>query len=324
MKPRTKMITESNFADHINNFIAQKKALGYLYDTAFHRLYNFANYVKEHYPDATVLTKEIAFEWCLRQDGEHVRTVSYRIILMRELAKYLISIGEEAFIIPTEVLPKTLVKPTHIFTMEELNLFFAKADTSIYTEHRLNSIVAPAVFRILYCCGLRPTEPLKLRTEDVNLNDGTVDILESKGHKSRTIVLPDDLSDYLKDYHKKISNLIPDRKAFFPNINGDHHNYHYLWEWFKQIRACPDVFGRSQIKPQLYDFRHSFATHRLYLWMNEGKDINTMLPYLSTYMGHADLPSTYYYIHFVPGLFENLAGEQYTENPNLLPEVVTL
>jgi hypothetical protein len=56
--------------------------------------------------------------------------------------------------------------------------------------------------------------------------------------------------------------------------------------------------------------------------MSEGKDLNVMLPYLSTYMGHADLPSTYYYIHFVPGLFENLAGAKFMENQNLLPEVM--
>jgi integrase len=241
---------------------------------------------------------------------------------MREFAKYLISIGEEAFIIPTELLPKTLVKPTHIYKMDELKLFWEEADKIPNIDEQFNNLVFPAVFRMLYCCGLRPIEPLKLRVEDIDFNNGTVEILESKGHKSRTISLPDDLCEYLKNYHKQIRKSLPNRIAFFPNKKGEHHNYWYLWGLFKKIRSNLEVFNESREKPQLYDFRHSFATHRLYLWMSEGKDLNVMLPYLSTYMGHADLPSTYYYIHFVPGLFENLAGAKFMENQNLLPEVM--
>lgn len=46
-----------------------------------------------------------------------------------------------------------------------------------------------------------------------------------------------------------------------------------------------------------------------------------MLPYLSAYMGHAQLSDTYYYIHLVPGLFEKMAGFDYSASDYLLPEV---
>jgi integrase/recombinase XerD len=317
-----KTIAAGKFASKLNEFITQKRVLGYLYEDAFYKLNNFANFVYTKYPDADILTKEIAFDWCLKKDDENSKTLTARVILMREFAKYLISIGEKAFIIPTELLPKTLVKPTHIYKMEELKLFWQEVDMIPDAKGQFNSLVFPAVFRMLYCCGLRPTEPLKLRVQDVDLTNGTIDILESKGHKSRNIPLPDDFCTYLKRYHEQISRLIPDRIAFFPNKKGDHHNYWYLFCLFKKIRENLFVLDNVQPKPQLYDFRHSFATHRLYLWLHEGKDLNAMLPYLSSFMGHADLPSTYYYIHFVPGLFEQLAGEQFMENQNLLPEVI--
>ena len=70
-----------------------------------------------------------------------------------------------------------------------------------------------------------------------------------------------------------------------------------------------------------YFIRHTFCTHRLYEWMREGKDLNAMLPYLSAYMGHAQLSDTYYYIHLVPGQFEALSGLDFTHYENLLPEV---
>lgn len=58
--------------------------------------------------------------------------------------------------------------------------------------------------------------------------------------------------------------------------------------------------------PRLYDLRHTFATHRLYQWVKEGKDINACLAYLSEYMGHSNLESTAYYIHLLPTLYTDL------------------
>ena len=67
--------------------------------------------------------------------------------------------------------------------------------------------------------------------------------------------------------------------------------------------------------------RLAFATHRLYRWMREGKDLNAMLPYLSAYMGHAQLSDTYYYIHLVPGLLEEMSGFAFSSAETFLPEV---
>ena len=55
--------------------------------------------------------------------------------------------------------------------------------------------------------------------------------------------------------------------------------------------------------------------------MREGKDLNAMLPYLSAYMGHAQLSDTYYYIHLVPGLFEEMTEFDDSASNNLIPEV---
>ncbi len=73
--------------------------------------------------------------------------------------------------------------------------------------------------------------------------------------------------------------------------------------------------------PRLYDFRHTFATHRLYQWMREGKDLMAALPYLSAYMGHAHMSDTYYYIHLVPGQLEAMSGYDFSKYEALLPEV---
>ena len=57
--------------------------------------------------------------------------------------------------------------------------------------------------------------------------------------------------------------------------------------------------------------------------MREGKNLNTMLPYLSAYMGHAQIADTHYYIHLVPGLLEEMSGFAFSSAEAFLPEVKT-
>ena len=59
------------------------------------------------------------------------------------------------------------------------------------------------------------------------------------------------------------------------------------------------------------------ATHRLYQWARQGKDLATALPYLSAYLGHAQLSDTYYYIHLVPDTAQPMAADVFSA---LLPE----
>ena len=48
--------------------------------------------------------------------------------------------------------------------------------------------------------------------------------------------------------------------------------------------------------PRLHDLRHSFATHRLYKWYQDGRDPLSRLPWLTTYMGHVNIENTQVYL----------------------------
>ena len=73
--------------------------------------------------------------------------------------------------------------------------------------------------------------------------------------------------------------------------------------------------------PRVQDFRHTFALNRLNLWVREGKDINAYLPYLSIYLGHADLSATDYYLHLVPDFFPVITERTEERFADLIPEV---
>jgi integrase len=54
--------------------------------------------------------------------------------------------------------------------------------------------------------------------------------------------------------------------------------------------------------PRLHDFRHRFALNTLIEWYRAGEDIERRLPVLSTFLGHAHVADTYWYLSIHPEL----------------------
>ncbi len=175
----------------------------------------------------------------------------------------------------------------------------------------------------MYCCGLRPAEARRLRVSDVDFNAGRLNIMESKQHRSRIVMMADDVTQMLSDCSATVASVMPGCDPFFPNSEGGFYGKRGLEKTFRQVLKKAGIVGSGRRSPRLYDFRHTFATHRLYRWMREGKDLNAMLPYLSAYMGHSKLSDTYYYIHLAPGLLEEMSGFALSSAEAFLPEVGT-
>ena len=91
---------------------------------------------------------------------------------------------------------------------------------------------------------------------------------------------------------------------------------HFLHHLQKVWILCK--FGYRGKSKRLDFIRHNFATRTLLRWAREGKDFEAYLPYLSTYMGHANFHSSYYYVHLLP---EKLAVLDFMGNNGIIPEV---
>lgn len=59
--------------------------------------------------------------------------------------------------------------------------------------------------------------------------------------------------------------------------------------------------------PRVHDFRHRFAIRTLLGWYRDGIDVEQQLPALSTYLGHACVRDTYWYLSACPELMEEAA-----------------
>lgn len=76
-----------------------------------------------------------------------------------------------------------------------------------------------------------------------------------------------------------------------------------LGRTFSQVVAAAGIPTRPGHRPpRLYDLRHTYAVDTLLGWYRDGHDVQARLPLLSTWLGHVDPASTYWYLHAVPEL----------------------
>ncbi len=313
---------ESCFASRIEDFIAQKNALGFGYLESSRLLRDFDRFCITHFPESNLLTEEICTAWAVKKDTEGNNTFRNRLMPVREFARYLNRSGESAYILPTDITPKAAPYAPYIYTEAEILAIWDVLDNlKPRSGYPVRHYMIPAMIKLLYCCGLRPAEARRLNICDVDLQKGRINILESKQHRSRIVMMADDVTRMLSEYDAAVSAAMPERKVFFPNSEGSYYGKRGMEKTFRQVLEKANITGAGRRAPRLYDFRHTFATHRLYHWMREGRDLNAMLPYLSTYMGHSQLSDTYYYIHLVPGLMEEMSGFDLSSAEALLPEV---
>jgi integrase len=80
---------------------------------------------------------------------------------------------------------------------------------------------------------------------------------------------------------------------------------------FEQLRGKLGWVDRgAHGAPRIHDMRHSFAVRRLVLWHEQGEDMHQGMLALSTYLGHAKVSNTYWYLTGVPELMR-LAGKRF-------------
>jgi integrase/recombinase XerD len=312
-----------HFKPYIEGLVEQKKAIGFPYETSARILKAFDAFCRTYYPDENMLTKEMAMHWAEQKQGEQVNNLIRRITPIRQLAKYMRGLGIEAYLIPTGIPVKRSRYIPHILTDQELRAFFTEIDrcrVNLYNPAR--HLLIPVFFRVLYCCGLRSSEARLLNVEDVDLESGKLTIRHSKGNKDRIVMMSEEVLSLCRIYHTQVSHILPERISFFPNRHGKHYNHSIVDHWFHLFWDKTEVARISGGNPpRVHDFRHTFAVKRLNLWVQEGKDLNAWLPYLSMYLGHTHLTETDYYLHFVSEFFPLFQEKTREKCEQLIPEV---
>jgi integrase len=92
------------------------------------------------------------------------------------------------------------------------------------------------------------------------------------------------------------------------SVRGTRLMYPVVQQVFRRLCDTARVGAGSPNRPRIYDLRHSFAVHTLIAWYRAGEDVEARIPTLSTYLGHRDPRSTYWYLSAAPELLALAAG----------------
>ncbi len=312
----------SSLSEYLQAFVEQKQAAGYSYKSNMGKLHIFDGMVAESFPNASTVTKEINNSW-ISLRSIYPRTVLNDINVIRQFSKYLNGIGVEAYILPYGSFKVPPRYEPHIYTDKEKVAFFNSVDKCSWSKNSpTKSYVVPMIFRMLYCCGLRSSEARKLYREDVDLETGRVLIRASKFWKERIIYISWDLLENLRSYDKAVSKIISDRMAFFPNRKGQFFSASVIEDWFHEFwDPLPEASGIIGNRPRVHDWRHTYFTDRMNLWVKEGSDINSLGMYLSEYVGHSHYTADDYYQHLTASFYPEMEKRMSVVNKNILPEV---
>jgi integrase len=170
----------------------------------------------------------------------------------------------------------------------------------------------------MYCTGLRPKEARMLKKNEVDLEHGVLNIIETKGHDQHYVAVHESMIIIMREYDRRMEELIPERVYFFPRKKDGYRSQKWLRENFADLwkTANPAVHAIS------YDFRHNYATVNINKWMDLGFDFYDKLYYLSKSMGHCSVEHTKYYYSIVPRMSEILEEKSGASFEELVPEVM--
>ncbi len=307
----------SAFAAELDAYLAFKQNMGCYGASRIWYLRNFDAWCTEH--GRSVFDKATVEGWVsarLETSGRYRSWMSY----IRDFGRWLQTTGTGDACVLSDRWKASFIPPRpYLLGASQIDGFFtAAAALRSRSPWRWQAV---AFFTLMHSCGLRTGETRALQASQVDLDYENIDIVWSKGNRSRRLPVTGQVADVLAACDQQSRARFPGRATFFISGEGGQ-----VWPasagkvfariWDEAGLARP-LAGRQ---PVPYDFRHHFAYACIERWRIQGKDVNAMLPYLSRYMGHASFDSTYYYIHTSPDFLDAYDGITQASQA-LLPEV---
>ena len=154
---------------------------------------------------------------------------------------------------------------------------------------------------------MRPGEAVALDRDDVDLRHGVIHVRAGKQKKQREVPLHASTVSALRDYTRlrDTSFPTPTTPAFFISARGRRMARSELNQTFTTLIREVGLDGRdARRRPRPHDLRHTLAVRTLLGWLEAGEDVDQRMPLLSTYLGHSNPASTYWYLEAVPELLE--------------------
>ena len=290
-------------------YLVMRRALGFKLTTQGRQLMRFIDYCEARH--AGHVTAELALAWATqtsRGSGDEVYW-SRRLMVVRIFARHLKALDPVTEVPPDDVLPHHYRRiAPYLYSPDEVT---ALMDAAGQLTPPLRAATWRTLIGLLAVTGMRKSEACHLDRGQVDLDAGVLVITDAKFGKARQLFLHPSAVAALRGYQRCRDRWCPAPAApsFFISTRGTRLDVHNITHTFAGllddagIQAPP---GRR--RPRLHDLRHSFTVASLLDLYRDGGDVQARLPLLSTWLGHVDPKSTYWYLQAVPELLALAAG----------------
>jgi len=225
------------YASYIEQYVALKRELGLKYNMEEFIYTLFDRFTIARGEKNVGITKDLADEWNSKKSNESETYQIPKSCMFKSTVIISLQVGNEIHTCPSYRHSKSASCP-HIFSKQEIASIFAACD-NITLQSGMKSIIIilPALIRLLYGTGLRISEALSLRNEDINLVDQFLIVRDSKNGTERIIPLSDSLSEVCREYLKYRDKLPLARidNYFFVSLAGSVCKPDYIRKWFSKI-----------------------------------------------------------------------------------------
>ena len=290
----------------LSEYLELRRGLGFKMRDAGLVLPRFVAFMEER--QAPHITARLALEWAQQAQTVQPPEWARRLSFVRGFARYRSATDDRTEVPPSELLPhrSTRARP-HIYTEQEVRLLL---DASLqlpttWPSSPLWPWVFLCLFGLLSVTGLRISEALDLKLDDVDLEQGVLTIRAAKRGRWRLVPIHASTVVALADYLERREQFLGQTASRFLFISnrGTRLDIGRVHRAFYQLSRQTGLRADGACKgPRLHDFRHRFAVLTLVRWYQSGDDPARKLSVLSTYLGHVYVAGTYWYLSAWPEL----------------------
>ena len=290
----------------LQEYVTLRRSLGFKFRDDARVLARFVTFMEER--RALHITVRLALEWL-----EQMRTVqpaerARRLCFVRGFARHRSAIDPLTEVPAPGLCPYRSTRArAYLYTEQEVQHLLAAALRlpTAWPSTPLRPWVFHCLFGLLSVTGLRISEALDLKIEDVDLDENVLTIRGAKFGRSRLVPLHPSTRTVLVDYLRRRKEFLGSRRSDFVFVSNrgtrlDGARVHRAFYTLSRQTGLRAPGARNG--PRLHDFRHRFAVQVLTRWYESGEDPARRLPLLSTYLGHVYVVGTYWYLSNAPQL----------------------
>jgi len=293
-------------SENVDRYIALRRTLGYKLRKPARHLRAFAGYAASR--GETYVRTTTVLAWVTASG----RTQDARAERFRNLALFarFLHAEDRRHEVPARnpfAVRKTRPIP-YIYTSDEIARILDAAGT--LRRQRPNPLrrqLYITMFGLIAATGLRVSEAIALRLDDVR-PDGVLHIRETKFCKSRLVPLHQTVVEALARYLERRRRIAADSDCLFPSVRRRVLCPSTVNYTFRCLLRRADVAPGRKHQPRIHDLRHTFATRVLEQCGAERGEIARHFVALSTYLGHADIRNTYWYLRATPEMMTDIAA----------------